>query len=217
MYYTSIMSAELRLESQGVPHDTVSAYSELFIQNFGTGRREGMFTGISGRILRGTTPENFTTLTDDPTRKVVYMLDNMGLNNLIGLNGRDALLNIGYPEYKIDDYLSKGTKFKVVVFPETSVHLANWDNLLKVVSTAYPEWAKKIMHSYNHLKMLSYEDVMKVGGEVTEVRKFLFDSLNVNELYIGDGTTPNGQKEYITINKRIDSFESFNLIDFPVI
>lgn len=211
------MSTELQLERQGIPHDSVSAYSDLFIQNFGTGRREGSFTGISGRILRGVTPEDFSTLTDDPNRKVVFMLDNMGLNNLIGLNGREALVNIGYPEDTINKYLSVGKKFKVVVFPETSVHLANWDNLLSVVSEAYPEWSKKIMHSYNHLKLLSFEDVMKVGGEVTEVRKFLFDKLNVNELYIGDGTTPNGQKEYITLNKRIDSFSSYNLIDFPVI
>lgn len=210
------MTPELAIEKSFQNNSVMDAYASLFIQNFATGRREGSFTGISGRVIRGTTPENFETLTDDPKRKIVYMLDSSGLNNLIGLNGREVLDNIGYSPVDVEKYLAKGTRFKVVFFPETSVHLANWNNLLSLTSQAYPEWRNKIIDSYNHLTMLPYDQVINMDGVVGEVRRFLHQNLNVNELYRGDGTTPNGIKEYITLNKRIDSFTSYTIIDFPV-
>jgi hypothetical protein len=210
------MSTEFKVERRGSLQIHLDAYASLYLQNFGTGRKEGSFTGISGRIVRGIVPEHFETLTDNPARKIVFMLDNQGMNNLIGLSGRESLVNIGYPEKDIDGYLSKGYKFKVLVMPETSVHLATWNNLLGLTAEAYPEYRKKIIEAYNHLVMLGYDEIMSVGGAAKEVREFLHKSLNVNELFIGNGTTPNGQKEYVTLNKRIDSFPEYVLIDFPV-
>lgn len=206
----------MKVERKGSSQIHLDAYASLFVQNFATGRKEGNFTGISGRIVRGAIPEHFETLTDNPSRKIVFMLDNGGMNNLIGLTGREALVNIGYPAKDIDGYLSKGYKFKVLVMPETSVHLATWNNLLALTAEAYPEFRKKIIKAYNHLTMLSYDEIMTGEGVAKEVREFLHKTLNVNELFIGNGTTPNGQKEYVTINKRIDSFPEYALIDFPV-
>lgn len=210
------MTPELRIETAGQSHTTIEAYSQLFISNFGSGRREGQFTGISGRIIRGTIPEHFETLTDNPSRKIIFMLDNNGMNNLIGLTGRQMLENIGYPAKDIGDYLSKGTKFKLLIIPETSVYLANWNNLLRLLAKGYPEWGVKIREVYQDITQRQYSDLITAGGVVSDFRKFLHKELNINELFRGDGTTPNGQKEYITLNRRIDSFPSRTVIDFPI-
>lgn len=211
------MSAELRIESENIKTGAIVDYSNLFIQNFGTGKKEGQFRGISGRILRGSTNADFLTLTDNPSRKVIFLLDSNGLNELSGLNGREALQNVGYGNTYIDGLIERGTRFKLAVLPEKAVQLATWDNLLKVVSKAYPEWKQRINESSNALKHLDFLAASTIGGTTTEVRKFLFETINVNELYRGDGTTPNGQKEYVAMNQPLSKFGKYSLIEFPVI
>jgi hypothetical protein len=127
------------------------------------------------------------------------------------------LQNVGYGNTYIDGLIERGTRFKLAVLPEKAVQLATWDNLLKVVSKAYPEWKQRINESSNALKHLDFLAASTIGETTTELRKFLFETINVNELYRGDGTTPNGQKEYVAMNQPLSKFGKYSLIEFPVI
>lgn len=211
------MSAELQVELNKIKTRAISDFSSLFVQNFATGKNEGQFRGISGRILRGVTNADFSTLTDNPSRRVIFLLDSNGLNGLNGLNGREALQNVGYGNTYIDGLVERGTRFKLAVLPEKAVQLATWDNLLSVVSESYPEWRQRISEAAESLKHLDFLTASTIGGDTTAVRRFLFETINVNELYRGDGTTPNGQKEYVAMNQPLSKFGEYSLIEFPVI
>ncbi len=117
-------------------------------------------TGLCGRIIRGTSPAAFKSLTDDPTRKVVLILSADGLEKLAGLpDGRDMLEAVGYEPGYIDDKLAAGNKFKLVVWSEATspARLATWDNVVAAVAVAYaddPQVAEKIRRRLPELKAL---------------------------------------------------------------
>jgi nicotinamidase-related amidase len=99
--------------------------------------------GLVGRILRGKNPSDFNTLTDDPSRKVVFLVDSDGLGKLPGLSGYEMLIKVGYTEDYLKTKVEEGCKFKLVVFPEGQVaKLATWDNTLDILSEVYPEFAQ---------------------------------------------------------------------------
>jgi hypothetical protein len=102
-----------------------------------------------------------------------------------------------------------------------AAELATWLNLLRVVSSAYPEWRVKIDKSKDILAHHSYEQIRAIGGIPLEVRQFLEQTINVNALFAGDGYIrhESGEKlaaEYIALNKPLSQFTEYCLIDFPV-
>ncbi|HEX8681192.1 MAG TPA: hypothetical protein VF707_02690 [Ardenticatenaceae bacterium] len=199
-------------------------YLGLFISSFATGRRsENPVKGLSGRVLRGTREEDFLTLTDSPERKVIFLMDSTGLSDLVGQDGRGILQCIGYEEHFIDQLLQKGTIFRLVVLPETSVMLATWDNTLNAVQQAYPDWIAKIEQARPALRTHTYEEIMARGGVAAEVRRFLEETINLNRLYTGDGFTrcedPGTQPscaEYICLNRPLADFGAFATVEFSV-
>jgi len=72
--------------------------------------------GIFGRILRGTKPTDFETLSDDPDRKIILVSAEDGLKRFIGKTGYQMLLAIGYEKDYIEYRLKNGYMFKLVVF-----------------------------------------------------------------------------------------------------
>jgi len=97
--------------------------------------------GICGRVIRGTKPEHFDTLTDDPSRIVVMLMDADGLARLFGKNGYKILIEIGYRGDYIQQKLAAGNSFKLAVFPAEAAYLADWDGVFKIASEVYPEVA----------------------------------------------------------------------------
>ncbi|MBN1874139.1 MAG: hypothetical protein JXA33_07900 [Anaerolineae bacterium] len=207
------------------------AYVQDFKTLFGSGTRATRtFSGFVGRVLRGTRPEHFTTLSDDPQRRVVFLLDAGGLTDLIGQSGRDILRYIGYPEAFINTLLAQGTIFKLVILPQIQASVATmlaqpatWDHLLDLVSAAYPEWCARIAQTRETLKTLPYTQIMAGAGIAKEVRIFLERDLNVNPLFAGDGYTRSegkpdipGCAEYVLLNRPLTAFEKYILIDLPV-
>lgn len=205
-------------------HQTIERYVGIFASNFGMGNGlEIPLQGFVGRVVRGVKDRDFEALTDNPKRKIVFLLDSLGLCDLVGLQGRQILNHIGYDDNYIDSLLARQTKFKLVVLPEISVQLATWDNLLNLVAQVYPEWFQKIEIARPFLKTFSYERIKSEKGVVDELRTFLEEIINVNRLFGGDGFTrrelDSSQRvyaEYVSLNRFLIEFGAYGLIGFPV-
>jgi hypothetical protein len=209
-------------------------YARRFTARFGAGESfssPSPAAGFAGRVLRGRRDEDFLTLSDDPQRRIVFLLDAGAMENMVGLSGGGILRRIGYDGAFIAQLLARNTRFKLALLPLITMRLATWDNLLDLVVEAYPDWREKIAGSRETLKRLDYDRVIASGGTATEVRQFLHDRLNVNRLFAGDGFTRHENEhenerslpgpgsryaEYAALNRPLKEFSAYCLIDFPV-
>lgn len=123
--------------------------------------------GLAGRIIRGKTAKDFETLTDDPERRIVMLVDEDGLSKLPGLSGYEMLIKVGYePEY-LEHKVQSGDKFKLVVFPTgQTVRLATWDETMNMVADVYPEFAHVFRNTYvrNAIRSTPFDDFQKQAG-----------------------------------------------------
>jgi|GEM_PF-28087 len=104
-----------------------------------SGGRYSPVTALCGRILRGKKPADFETLTDDPSRLLVMFMGPDGLQTLLGKNGYEMLVAIGYQPDYLEHKVKEGNLFKLAVFPEgRAAKLATWDNVIEMVSEVYP-------------------------------------------------------------------------------
>lgn len=77
------------------------------------------FEGCVGRLIRGRSESDFESLTNDPTRKVVFLMDSGGLQKLDGKSGYQQLIHIGHtPEHILEETQSKGNRNKLVSWPK---------------------------------------------------------------------------------------------------
>lgn len=116
-----------------------------FVEMFKDGRTASApVSGICSRIIRIKEPAHRERLSgDDPSRRIVFVTNAAGSTDLLGKNGWDCLMHIGYPDDWVrNDLLPSGTQFELIVFPETEAKQATWENFLSVVATAYPEFAQ---------------------------------------------------------------------------
>lgn len=144
----------------------VREYRRLF--DIGRPVPRGTVKGVVGRIIRGRQPADFETLTDDPNRGLVMLVDSEGLEGLIGCGGNTyAMLKaVGYTDHHIADLVAKGTQFKLVAFPDdpnSSAKQGTWENLLHLVGMAYPDAWSKLDRQLEELKRLSTVFVSGVG------------------------------------------------------
>jgi hypothetical protein len=199
-------------------------FARVFAQAFGRGQHLSVpAEGFAGRVLRGTSDDAFTSLSDNPHRQIVFLLDSDGLASLIGLSGVEILRHIGYADDTIRDLVERGTRFKLVLIPSATLKPATWDNLFALVGEVYPEWRERIERAAPRLCDLTYDEALAEGGEVAEVRRFLHDEINVNSLFAGDGFTRHPDNpdepvcaEYLVLNQPLEAFGSYCLIEFPV-
>jgi len=185
-----------------------------------------------GRILRGKRKNDFSTMTLNPDRKIVFYVDSKGLEKMVGISNVDRLLKIGYPKKYIKQKVLEGYKFKLVVFNGSeTVKNATWDNVVSMVEDIYGhnEISKKLRNNIDTLKEMyslysapyAYNLIKGVGGELWEVRKFLEKELNLNILFKGDGFTYNekgvsGMREYISPNVKLSGLKEARLIDLNI-
>ena len=175
-------------------------------------------SGLCGRIIRGVKESDFLTLTDDPNRKLVMLMGADGLESILGKNGYESLVEIGYEKDYIRHKVEvENNKFKVIVFKEgRDAKLANWDNVIEIVSRVYPSIAKMLYMRKEELKNTSFAEIQskagfnfsevdKMGssdsrfmtlerlelssGMLSDVRAFLYFSVHLRELFSGDGYT----------------------------
>lgn len=197
----------------------IEAYKKAFL----SGEKISV-KGLCGRILRGKTSIDFTTLTDDPNRKIVMLMGPDGLLLLLGKSGYEMLSSIGYTSTYMTQKISEGTKFKLVVFPESrKAKPATWINVINMVSEAYPQIAIDLHHQISQLQSSSFDEIQDSSGysfaevdkngpsdsrfmtlerylnstrQLTDTRAFLYFSVYLKELFSGNGYTysTNGQR-----------------------
>jgi nicotinamidase-related amidase len=165
----------------------------------------------------GKKPEDFLTLTDDPSRKIVMLVGPDGLESLLGKTGYEMLVTIGYQPDYLRHKVEEGNRFKLVVFPEGGpAKAATWDNVIDLVCDIYPAAAAMVRRHRVGLKQFSFAeieqdagfvflDVEKAGpsdpkymtyerlldsrGDLADVRAFLYFTVHLREQFSGDGYT----------------------------
>lgn len=190
----------------------LNEYDELF-----KNKKNATVEGLCGRIIRGTKPEDFETLTDDPDRKLVMLMGPDGLEKLLGKDSYDMLIEIGYERDYIQRKLDEGNQFKLVVFEEGGeAVLADWFNVIRTVSKTYPNISSKIQKHLSTLRrstfdeieknagfdfsevdkngkedpfFMTYEKYEKSGDNLINARSFLYFTIHLRELFHGDGYT----------------------------
>jgi hypothetical protein len=199
-----------------------------FVDAFKAGRKPATpVTGICSRIIRIKEPAHRKRLSgDDPSRRIVFVTDAAGSADLLGKNGWECLMHIGYPaDWVKNDLLPNGVQFELIVFPETAASQATWENFLKVVATAYPEFAadctthladlkswkwpwyamkllwaieaqkKQTPWKTPNEKFMSPDNYAKSPRDAAHFRAFLAHSCYANKLFHGDGFTYNDKGE----------------------
>ncbi|MCX6744865.1 MAG: hypothetical protein NTX82_05055 [Candidatus Parcubacteria bacterium] len=173
-------------------------------------------TGICGRIIRGQKPSDFASLTDDPERKIVMLVDPDGLAKLLGKSGYDMLIEVGYQPDYLEHKVKEGNQFKLAVFPEGgAAQLATWDNIFAMVSQVYPDitFSSPIKNGLksksfaqieklagfkfldaekagkNDSRFMTYKRFLKSDQTLADFRAFLYFTIHLRELYSGDGWT----------------------------
>lgn len=188
-----------------------------YMDAFRSGRKMGV-EGLCGRIIRGTKPEDFVMLTDDPRRKLVLLMGRDGLELILGKTGFEALQTIGYESgYIVRKVRDERNQFKLVVFEEGGdALLATWENTVKVVSRVYPNLKRKLRKNIGQLKTVPFGEIERMSGfnfgevdkngpddprymtaerferskgTLANVRAFLYYTVHLRELYSGDGFT----------------------------
>lgn len=202
-----------------------------------------LIEGLVGRIIRGKTYEDFDYLSNDPNRKFVFLLDSIGLTELLGKTGYDMLTTIGHHPNYIKKQISDGISYKIVVFPEVESELATWDNLAKIVIPFYPDIAEDFCKYYNELlnnefhsyekeagyhffdadypndfRFMSYDRYLSSKRRLWEFRAFLYHTLHIRELFTGNGYIhQKNVKEYLILNKKIGDIKDVCVGDIEVI
>ncbi|MFA5124619.1 MAG: hypothetical protein WC473_02210 [Patescibacteria group bacterium] len=132
----------------------VEQYAEAFRRGY-LGDVEA--NGVLGRIIRGKSPKDFETLTDDPTRKLILLTDPLALKAMVGVPAFDLLLRVGWDFPYAVGKIKDGFHVKLVVFHEGgNALLCTWDNMITLVGKAYPEIAQKIRRWLPELKKLDF-------------------------------------------------------------
>ncbi len=171
-----------------------------------------------GRVLRGNKPEDFKTLSDNPSRRVVLLLPHEDLARINGLSDREKMIQIGWSEEEIRGYLAEGKQFKMVIFPanESIAKPATWENVIDTAARAYPDYpeiADKLRAQTDALehiplseierragyrlgdidkkdsRYMSPENYAQSDGGLVATRSFLYHTLNLNSQFAGDGYT----------------------------
>ncbi|HRI67186.1 MAG TPA: hypothetical protein PK156_23245 [Polyangium sp.] len=145
---------------------TTCAHEQLladYVDAFLRGQKPAQsIDGVQARLCRRK-PGEPVQLSDDPARRIVFLIDHHVCHDMIGLSGYQIATTIlGWdPQYtrrKVD----AGLIFDLVVFPETTCTLGTWENLLNLVEMTYPEVGAKIMRHRSALCAMTPESLIEI-------------------------------------------------------
>lgn len=194
----------------------------------------------NARILRGKKDSDFQTLSDDKNRKLVFVMDDEGLQKIVGNSTYEMLIKTGYHPNYIEQLFAEKTIFKLIIFPKINPKmLATWDNVLDMVVMLYPDTINQVTDYIEQLKETRFEEIEKLSGHrfadisknyfknaaslkgLAEFRFFLYHSIYLREYYQGDGFTKNykGEKifrEYVIFNTQISYLSDYRIIDLEI-
>jgi len=199
--------------------------------------------GLFGRIIRGTKPSDADTLTDDPNRKIVMLIDQDGLHKIINKTGYESLLEVEWEADYIKRKVDEGCWFKLVIFSGGMAQLADWDGMTNMVSFMYPDIESDLRKSLPELKSIPFEklegtfgvkfaEVDKIGDsnpnfmtydrflkssrDVAACRAFFYFTVHLREKYKGTGFAGK-VKEYGMPNVLIENLGDHAVLDIEVV
>jgi len=203
-------------------------------------------SGLCGRIIRGKTVQDFEKLSDDPNRLIVFLTDSNGLSKMFGKTGYEMLITVGHHPDHIAKQLAAGKSYKFVVFPESEAQPATWDGLFKATQDVYPDLAGDLLnHSTKlrtskyaewelaanikfadvddpaHPEYVSYQSYKTGSRDALALRRLMYHTLHIRELFRGDGFTYDeqgrrGVREYLMPNKAIADIKGSVIQDLDV-
>lgn len=188
-------------------------------------------------------------LAEERDRRVTMVMGPSGIERLLGKNGFDMLLELGHTAEYIEREVAAGTKFSLVVFRrQKGMRSATWNGVLTSVGEHYPEvkhlvdaaaselkktsfaeWQKRAGFSFAEVHAAGQKDplfmtvarLLESKGDALAVRRFLYHTVRLTELFSGDGYThrhdgQRGVREYVLENKVLASLGERVIVDLDV-
>ena len=120
---------------------------------------------LCGRIVRGKSPEDFERLAAGTGRLLAWTTGGDALELFLGLSDAQLICTIGKKEAWLRERVSQGWEFRLVVFPEASCQLADWDGLFFLIKEHYPEVYSKFKRWQDDLRERTVvNDIYAVTG-----------------------------------------------------
>lgn len=193
----------------------IDELAELFERREPLGRRR--VRGICGRVTKGRTEDDFRLLSDEPNKRLSWVVGPDGLERLCGKSPRDIMLAIGKDTPWLRRTLDEGYRFRLCLFPEVQARQATWDGVFELVRDTFPEaWPKVAPHIHllpkytleevqerftefdicasflegrDHHHYMTLERYLESSGTLGHTRAFLYHEIGLTHLFHGDGFT----------------------------
>ena len=95
--------------------------------------------GLCGRFIRGTCPEHFEMLSDEPGKRLSWVCSPSQLGALLGKSAADAMFAVGFRAEWLAARHADGTKHQLVIFPAGTGSMATWPNLWRLIAEQFGE------------------------------------------------------------------------------
>lgn len=134
-----------------------------YAQAFVSGQKPPQpISGIQARVCRRKANEP-VRLSDDPGRRIVFLIDHHVCHDMIGLSGYQTATSVlGWDPQYTRNKVQSGLKFDLVIFPENACKLGTWSNLLDLVEVTYPEVGPKLMRHRAALCTMTPESLVEI-------------------------------------------------------
>ena len=123
-------------EAAGAVALTPAEYAERWEAREGLGPGT-VLEGLCGRFIRGTRPEHFEQLSDEPGKRMSWVCSPQQLGALLGKSAAEAMFAVGFRAEWLAERLADGTKHMLVLFPAGSGAVATWGNLWAMIRQHY--------------------------------------------------------------------------------
>lgn len=204
--------------------------------------------GLYARLIRSRCHHPIA-LAEERDRRVTMVMGPSGLKRLIGKSGFDMLVELGHRREYIAREVATGTKFSLVIFHrQPGMVSATWNNVINSVCQHYPEikhlvlpaktklkqtafadWEKQAGFDFSDVHALGAKDprfmnvarLLESNGDALAVRRFLYHTVRLTELFSGDGYTrlqngERGVREYVLENKVLACLGEMHAIELEV-
>lgn len=188
-------------------------------------------------------------LAEERDRRVTMVMGPSGIERLLGKDGFDMLIELGHTAEYIAHEVVVGTKFSLVIFRrQKGMRSATWTNVLNAVGEHYPEVKHLVDAHARELKRTKFADwqdqagfkfadvheqgrqdprfmtvsrLLESKGDALAVRRFLYHTIRLTELFSGDGYTrrhdgKRGVREYVLENKLLARLGERVVVDLDV-
>lgn len=109
---------------------------------------------IQGRFCRRK-PSDPVRLSDDPSRRIVFLVNDEVCHSMIGVGGYQLTAVVGWDRAYTKAKVGAGLKFEWVVFAETACVLGTWGNMIDLAIEQYPEVGDKIVKQRHALSQMT--------------------------------------------------------------